>query len=69
MPLKTDPVDKRLADFINNYHDKHKIKLLISREQDGIYSFGTKRTAIRVDNDKINVRVGGGYLSIEEFLD
>ena len=25
--------------------------------------------AIKVDKDKINVRVGGGYLSIEEFLD
>jgi hypothetical protein len=25
--------------------------------------------AVRVDKDKINIRVGGGYLSIDEFLD
>ncbi len=24
---------------------------------------------VRVDKDKINIRVGGGYLSIDEFLD
>ena len=24
---------------------------------------------MRVDKDKINIRVGGGYLSIDEFLD
>ena len=25
--------------------------------------------AVRVDKGKINIRVGGGYLSIDEFLD
>lgn len=67
--VKTDLIDRKLADFINNWHDKHKLKLLFLRESEGIYLFGTKRLAIRVENDKINVRVGGGYLSIEEFLE
>lgn len=31
--------------------------------------FGTKRVNIRVDNNNINVRVGGGYLSIDEFIE
>ena len=39
------------------------------RESEGIYEFGSRRIAVRVDNDKINIRVGGGYLSIDEFLD
>ena len=39
------------------------------RESEGVYQFGTKRVAVRVDKDKINIRVGGGYLSIDEFLD
>lgn len=39
------------------------------RESSGVYQFGTKRVAVRVDMDKINIRVGGGYLSIDEFLD
>lgn len=39
------------------------------RESDGVYEFGSKRVAVKVEKDKINVRVGGGYLSIDEFLD
>ena len=39
------------------------------RESEGIYEFGSKRIAVKVDKDKINIRVGGGYLSIDEFLD
>ena len=35
----------------------------------GVYSFGSKKVCIKVDNGKINIRVGGGYLRIEEFLD
>lgn len=31
--------------------------------------FGTKRVYIRVENSKIVVRVGGGYLSIDEFIE
>jgi chromosome segregation ATPase len=68
-PVKHDPVDKKLAEFINNYRDKHKLKILFVRESEGIYLFGTKRTAIRVENERITVRVGGGYLLIEEFLE
>jgi hypothetical protein len=39
------------------------------RESEGVYQFGTKKVGLRVDGSKINVRVGGGYLSIDEFLD
>ena len=39
------------------------------RESEGIYVFCSKRIAVKVDKDKINIRVGGGYLSIDEFLD
>jgi hypothetical protein len=39
------------------------------REEQNVYMFGSRRIFVRVDKDKINVRVGGGYLSIDEFLD
>ena len=42
---------------------------MFMREQEGVYEFGSKKVYVRVDKDKINVRVGGGYLSIDEFLD
>jgi hypothetical protein len=42
---------------------------MFSRESEGVYEFGTRRVYVRVDKDRINVRVGGGYLSIDEFID
>jgi hypothetical protein len=39
------------------------------RESEGVYEFGSKRVYVKVDKDRINFRVGGGYLSIDEFLD
>ena len=39
------------------------------RESEGVYQFGTKRVAVKVEKNRIKIRVGGGYLSIDEFLD
>lgn len=39
------------------------------RESEGVYEFGSKRVCVKVDKDKINVRVGGGFLSVDEFID
>ena len=35
----------------------------------GIYQFGSKKICIGVNQSKINIRVGGGYMYIDEFLD
>ena len=69
IPVKNDTIDKKIAEYINNYPDRQKLKIMFMRESEGVYQFGTKRVAVRVDKDKINIRVGGGYLSIDEFLD
>lgn len=69
IPVKNDSVDKRLAEYINNYPDRNKLKIMFMRETEGVYQFGTKRVHVRVDKDRINIRVGGGFLSIDEFLD
>jgi hypothetical protein len=69
IPVKDDKVDKRIAEYINNYPDRQKLKIMFMREQEGVYQFGSKRVGVKVDKDKINIRVGGGYLSIDEFLD
>jgi hypothetical protein len=45
------------------------MKVMFVREAQGVYTFGDKRIAVRVEKKKINVRVGGGYLSLDEFLD
>lgn len=69
IPVKNDQIDKRIAEYINNYPDRQKLKIMFMRESEGVYQFGSKRVAVKVDKDKINIRVGGGFLSIDEFLD
>lgn len=69
IPMKDDPVDMKMAEFINNYPDRQKLKVMFMRESEGVYKFGSRRVGVRVDKERINVRVGGGYLSIDEFLD
>lgn len=67
--MRDDGVDKKLAEFINNYPERQKLKIMFMRESEGVYQFGSKRIAVKVEKDNIKIRVGGGYLSIDEFLD
>ncbi len=69
IPVRDDAIDRRLAEYINNYPERSKLKIMFMRESEGVYQFGSKRVCVRVDKDKINIRVGGGYLSLDEFLD
>lgn len=69
IPVKGDVVDKKIAEYINNYPDRQKLKIMFMRESEGVYQFGTKRIGVKVAKDKIEIRVGGGFLSIDEFLD
>lgn len=57
IPIKDDPVDKKLAEFINNYPDRQKLKIMFMRETEGVYQFGTKRVYVRVDKDRINSKL------------
>lgn len=69
IPVKNDLVDKKLAEYINNYPDRQKLKIMFMRESEGVYQFGTKRISVKCVKDKIEIRVGGGFLSLDEFLD
>ena len=69
IPQKNDPIDKKLAEYINNYPDRQKLKIMFMRESEGVYQFGTKRVMVKCVKEKIEIRVGGGFLSIDEFLD
>ena len=42
---------------------------MFMRESSGVYEFGTKRIMVKVERDRILIKVGGGFLSIDEFLD
>ena len=69
IPVKSDAIDAKLAEYINNYPDRNKLKIMFMRESAGVYEFGSKRVMVKVERDKIQIKVGGGYLSIDEFLD
>merc|ERR1711957_1072695 len=69
IPVKNDIIDRKLAEYINNFPDRSKLKIMFMRESEGVYEFGQRKVAVKVESGKIQVRVGGGYLSIDEFLD
>lgn len=63
---KDDPIDSALADYLNNLDIPLQVPFV--RESKGIYIFGTKRVFIKLQNGKLIIRVGGGYMRIEEFI-
>jgi hypothetical protein len=69
VPVKTDSIDVKLAEYINWSTARPALKSLFTRESEGVYQFGSKRVNIKIDSSKILVRVGGGYLKIDEFVD
>ena len=69
IPVKNDVIDSKLAEYINNYPDQKKLKIMFMRESAGVYQFGSRRVSVKVDRGKISIKVGGGYLSIDEFLE
>ena len=69
IPVKSDTIDTKLAEYINNYPDRQKLKIMFMRESSGVYEFGQRRVHVKVEKGKILIKVGGGFLSIDEFLD
>ena len=37
IPVKEDSIDKKLAEYINNYPERNKLKIMFMRESEGIY--------------------------------
>ena len=48
IPIKDDPVDQKLSEFINNFPDRSKLKIMFMRESAGVYEFGTKRLEVKI---------------------
>jgi chromosome segregation ATPase len=61
---KGDDVDRMLADFLEMFGTQ----IPIVRLGNGFYLFGTKKIYAKIMNGKLVVRVGGGYMTIEEFV-
>lgn len=57
-------VDELMAKYINQMNCPVPIK----RMGDGNYLFGTKKIYAKIMNGKLVIRVGGGFMVIEEFI-
>ena len=49
VPLKNDAIDLKMAEFINNYPDRNRLKIMFMRESSGVYEFGSKKVVVRVE--------------------
>ena len=69
-PVYLDQVDRKLGEYINSQPLKIRIYLMrLEREGEGFYRFGSKRAFIKIENDTIIIRVGGGFMNMEEFVE
>ena len=41
---------------------------MFQKEKDGVYLFGSKKVTMKVENNMLMARTGGGYLTIEQFV-
>jgi hypothetical protein len=68
-PAGSDTIDQRMSEFINSHPERQHLRLLFVREGEGWYSFGTKRVNVKAEGNALKVRVGGGYTTIDDYVD
>ena len=59
-----DEIDKKLGEFLN----KNKVPIKFIRTAEGCYCFGSKNINVKIMNFKLVVRIGGGFMMLEEFI-
>jgi hypothetical protein len=64
-PVKGDAIDELFAIHLN----KANLNLPVKRLGEGKYLFGTKKILAKIINGKLVIRVGGGYMSADEFIE
>lgn len=59
-----------LAEYLNQYPEKEKLKILFLRESEGVYQFGQRRVYVKIEKgNQIKVKVGGGFIDVKEFIE
>jgi hypothetical protein len=62
--MKGDAVDEMLANLLNIKN----CEVPISRVNEGWYMFGSKKIYTKIMNNTLVCRVGGGFMSMDEFI-
>jgi len=63
--VKGDAVDEMFAGYLN----KAKLTIEVQRISASNYMFGTKKILAKIINGRLVIRVGGGYMNAEEFIE
>jgi len=64
-PVKGDAVDELFAFHLN----KAQLNIPVKRLGPGKYLFGTRNILAKIINGKLVIRVGGGFMSADEFIE
>ena len=64
-PVVGDVVDEMFAGYLN----KAKLTIEVQRISASNYMFGTKKILAKIINGRLVIRVGGGYMNAEEFIE
>lgn len=64
IPLKGDAIDEMMAKYLNECDFFVPVKRL----GEGQYMYGSKKIFAKIMNGRLIIRVGGGYMLIDEFL-
>ena len=65
-PVKEDNLDMALGNYLNGRDLGLAVPFI--REGGGVYFFGTRKILINYERQRLTVKVGGGFLPIEEFI-
>ena len=69
IPVRGDPIDMKLADYINECPNRTKLKTMFLRECAGVYEFGQSKCVLKVERQNILVKKGSGFILIDEWLE
>ncbi|OMJ69372.1 hypothetical protein SteCoe_32936 [Stentor coeruleus] len=65
-PEKNDNIDIAMADYINTRPNFLEVGFI--RVDQGVYLFGTKIVKVKLQNNRLIMCLGGGFMSIDEFI-
>lgn len=67
VPDKKDAVDIMFAEALKRSNYRGQLKIV--KLGPGKYMFGTKKIMAKIINGKLVIRVGGGYMNADEFIE
>ena len=66
IPEKTDNIDMAMADYVNTRPTFLEVPFV--RVEKGVYLFGSKIVKVKLQNNRLIMCLGGGFMSIDEFI-